>query len=71
VTSRSFVVGAEELVEPRAHAVLDLGEQTVEKSVALCGFPADHLTIVRVLAWEDVAADVRCAFCHADLQRQP
>jgi hypothetical protein len=47
----------------RAHALADLGEMTHRYSVAVCGFPAERLTIVPGLSWDGVEPEYRCKHC--------
>jgi rubredoxin len=62
---RPYVVAAEvePQAAPRAHALPNLGDITDEHGVALCGFPAERLTAVPGLAWEDVDHARRCRHC--------
>jgi hypothetical protein len=62
----SYIVAAEVAPEdaaPYAHAVADIGDLTHLHGVALCGFPAEHLTSVPGLKWEDVEDGRRCMHC--------
>jgi hypothetical protein len=55
--------------DPRAHIVSDIGGATV-LGVALCGYPAQALTLVRDVDWDEVDRRYRCAFCQLDLDKQ-
>jgi hypothetical protein len=49
-----------------AHAIADLGDATTPR-LALCGFPAEILTLLPELAWKDVVAANRCPHCQAQV----
>ena len=51
---------------PCAHAVPALGPSTSTYGTALCGFPADQLTVVPGLRWEQIEVESRCRYCQQD-----
>ena len=63
----TIVVAADTDSEARllAHALPDLGEVT-HHGTALCGIPAEYLTIVPGMAWEQVAPASRCQHCQQE-----
>jgi hypothetical protein len=36
-------------------------------SVTVCGYPAERLTVLRKLSWDEVPPDKRCAPCDAEM----
>ena len=52
-----------------AHAVPDLGALTGRYGAALCGVPADLLTLAPDMAWLEVALLLRCRHCQAEWSR--